>query len=165
MARRRSKMQEYKVGNEFEKQGRQKFKRLYFGIIGVVFVMFLILTLIKTINNPDYNLTVILICLFGLMLIMSPLVVVIYFLGVKMQKKFTTGFSILLDDDSIALKSKKFVNIIIYRKEINEIIESKSCLKVTSKKPKMKTILVPINLAGYGEIKRKLESWVDKSLQ
>jgi hypothetical protein len=155
------KMKEYKAGNELEIQGRQKFKRLYFGTIGAVFGALFILSLIKTINNPDYNLTVTLICLFGLILIMSPLAVVMYFLGMKIQKKFSTGFSIILDEDSIALKSEKLVNISIYRNEIAEIIESGPCLKVTSKKPKMKTILVPTNLAGYDEIKRKLTSWVD----
>jgi hypothetical protein len=92
---------------------------------------------------------------------MTLLAIVGYFLGLKLQKQLMAGYYILLDEDSISLKSDRLMvmSVMIKRNEISEIVESKSYLKVVSKQPKLKTILVPTNLEGYDEIKMKLQGW------
>jgi hypothetical protein len=161
MKRGENPMQEYKFSSEFDERGHKKFKLLYFGTIGGVFVMLFVLTIFGAINNPDCDLTVVLICLFGMMLFMTLLAIVGYFLGLKLQKQLMAGYYILLDEDSISLKSDRLMvmSVMIKRNEISEIVESKSYLKVVSKQPKLKTILVPTNLEGYDEIKMKLQGW------
>jgi hypothetical protein len=72
-------------------------------------------------------------------------------------------FSVILDEDritSIMKSAIKSTSITIKRSEIGEIIECRSYLKVLSKRPKRKTLLVPDYVEGYDEIKRKLQGWV-----